>query len=62
MIDYVLGPFEAEERPVVERLVEAAADAVFVAIRQGLGAAMNRFNGSVLRDEEGTPSDAARKI
>jgi PTH1 family peptidyl-tRNA hydrolase len=55
-IDYVLASFTAEELPVVQDLVDLAADAAECWLRDGIGVAMNRFNGlqageSVLRKE-----------
>lgn len=42
--DYVLSPFEEEEKPVIGRVLEAAADAVILILRRGLGQAMNEYN------------------
>lgn len=42
--DYVLGRFFEEERPVVEKAVARAADAVKCAIDKGALSAMNLFN------------------
>jgi PTH1 family peptidyl-tRNA hydrolase len=42
--DYVLGRFFEEERPVVEKAIERAADAVKCAIDKGVLSAMNLFN------------------
>jgi peptidyl-tRNA hydrolase, PTH1 family len=42
--DYVLGRFFEEERPVVEKTIERAADAVKCAIDKGVLSAMNLFN------------------
>ena len=47
LADYVLEGFAPAERPVIESACELAADAVVVVIREGLPAAMNRFNGAV---------------
>ncbi len=44
LAEYVLAPFEEEERPAVEEMIKLAADAVAVGIFEGLGRAMNRFN------------------
>jgi PTH1 family peptidyl-tRNA hydrolase len=44
VVDYVLGGWSAEERPVVAAVVAAAADAAVMAVRAGVPAAMNRFN------------------
>ena len=43
-VDHVLGRFSPEERARVEETLEQAADAVQVWIREGIRAAMNRFN------------------
>jgi peptidyl-tRNA hydrolase, PTH1 family len=43
-VDYVLGKFFEEERPVVVSAVKRAADAVKCAIDNGLVSAMNTFN------------------
>lgn len=42
--DYVLSDFAASERPELELEIARAADAVEVLVRDGLGAAQNRFN------------------
>jgi len=43
-VDYVLGRFFEEERPLVEKSIVRAADAVKCAIDNGLLSAMNLFN------------------
>lgn len=43
-VDYVLGRFFEEERPVVEKTIARAADAVKCAIDKGVLSAMNLFN------------------
>ena len=42
---YVLSPFSPAERPVLEKVLEAAAEAVRVWRDEGLKAAQSRFNG-----------------
>ncbi len=42
--DYVLGRFFEEERPIVEKTIERAAEAVKWAIDKGVVSAMNTFN------------------
>lgn len=42
--DWVLGRFSAEEDPVVNKTVEAAAQAVKSIIAEGVEAAMNKYN------------------
>jgi PTH1 family peptidyl-tRNA hydrolase len=44
LADYVLDPFDLAELPLVERMVETAADAVLTFRREGIVAAMNEFN------------------
>ena len=43
-VDYVLGRFFEEERPVVEKTIARAADAVKWSIDKGVLSAMNTFN------------------
>ncbi|MCL6614927.1 MAG: aminoacyl-tRNA hydrolase [Firmicutes bacterium] len=43
--EYVLSPFTDEERGVFSATVERAVEGVHVFVREGLEAAMNRFNG-----------------
>lgn len=42
--DHVLSEFEADEIPVVDRVLEAAADAVFDTLRRGLEPTMSHYN------------------
>ena len=42
--DYVLSPFEEEEKPVIDKVLDAAADAVILILRRGLSQAMNEYN------------------
>lgn len=42
--DYVLAPFTAEEEGTVSAMLSTAADAVECIVRDGVVAAMNRFN------------------
>ena len=42
--DYVLSPFTAEQRPVMDEAVEEAVQAIRVYVSKGLTAAMNTFN------------------
>jgi PTH1 family peptidyl-tRNA hydrolase len=44
VVDWVLSPFDAADQRGVEQAVERAADAIEVALQQGLTAAMERFN------------------
>lgn len=43
-VQYVLSPFEDEERPAIEEAVGAAAEAALTFARDGLTAAMNQHN------------------
>lgn len=45
LADYVLSPFDEDERDAAEAMVARAAEAIEVALRDGLPAAMERFNG-----------------
>ncbi|MDT8390301.1 MAG: aminoacyl-tRNA hydrolase [Lentisphaeria bacterium] len=45
VVDHVLSAWTAEEQPLVERVLDAAADAVLFSLRRGVTAAMNAFNG-----------------
>jgi len=44
-INHVLGCFAGEEKKIIEESIEKAAEAVRIAVCEGLEAAMNRFNG-----------------
>ncbi len=45
--EYVLSPFEEEEKPVMEEAIRRAADAAVVFACEGILPAMNRFNQRV---------------
>jgi PTH1 family peptidyl-tRNA hydrolase len=45
LVEFVLAPFKAEERPAVEAMVARAADACEVWLAEGIEAAMRGFNG-----------------
>jgi PTH1 family peptidyl-tRNA hydrolase len=47
LADYVLAPFDEDELELVEGLVARGADAVVLALNEGLESAMNRLGGSV---------------
>ena len=42
--DYVLSPFSAQQQPVIEDALISASNAVLTYVRDGVDAAMNRFN------------------
>lgn len=43
-VDYVLGRFRPEEGPLIAAAIEAAADAAECWVREGIAAAMNKYN------------------
>ena len=43
-VDYVLAPFDDEERPAVDEAIDAAAEAALAFVREGLVPAMNQHN------------------
>ena len=45
-VSYVLGEFAADERPVIEDAADRAAEAVECVLRDGLIAAMDRYNAA----------------
>jgi peptidyl-tRNA hydrolase, PTH1 family len=45
LADYVLGGFDADERPVAADVIGRAADASELFVAEGIGVVMNRFNG-----------------
>jgi PTH1 family peptidyl-tRNA hydrolase len=45
LADFVLSPFAAEEREAVEEMIRRAAEACEAWVREGIDAAMGRFNG-----------------
>ena len=47
LADYVLGHFSPQEREVMDKAVERAADAIRMMITEDADAAMNEFNGKV---------------
>ena len=49
----VLAPFSSEEREIVSRLIEQAADCIDLILEKGVVAAMNRFNRRQPRDPDG---------
>lgn len=44
LVDYVLGRFESQERPLVDYAISSAADAVEEVLESGIENAMNKFN------------------
>jgi PTH1 family peptidyl-tRNA hydrolase len=46
-VEYVLEPFDAEQRAALEPLLERAADAAEAVLLEGVAPAMNRFNAGL---------------
>jgi PTH1 family peptidyl-tRNA hydrolase len=44
IVDYVLGDFTAEDKPVIEGTLQRVSDAIICLITEGLETAMNKFN------------------
>ena len=49
--NYVLGRFNAEETPLLEKVLDRAAGQIECWLSAGIGRAMNQFNGAVQRSE-----------
>ena len=64
-VDYVLSAWDAAERALADEMVEAAADAVLLAVRRGIDVAMNEYNSwspaSRSADDGGEPRQEQRK-
>lgn len=45
LISYVLSKFEGKEKDIIEKVYEAAAEAVVTIMGDGVQAAMNKYNG-----------------
>ncbi len=45
--DYVLQPFHANDRQLLDSVLDSAAEAALAFVRDGLETSMNRYNGSV---------------
>ncbi len=45
--DYVLQSFSAADQQILDSVLDSAAEAALLFVREGLDTAMNRFNGSV---------------
>ena len=66
-VSYVLGNFAAEERPVIEQATDLAVEAVECVLRDGLIAAMDRYNvaphaaaaATAPQTAQAAPSDAS---
>jgi peptidyl-tRNA hydrolase, PTH1 family len=52
---WVLSKFREDETALLNQVVEAAADALELALVEGLGVAMNRYNGVNLAVQEESP-------
>ena len=47
LAEYVTAPFESPQQPVAERMIAYAADAVEIAVLEGIQSAMSRYNGPI---------------
>ena len=59
MVDYVLSPASGEERGILEKVTDAAADAVILTLKRGLGFAATQYNArdyATVRDESAASS------
>ena len=45
---YVLGQFEPDRQPLVDKVIKTASEAVLFFAKNGIDSAMNRFNGIVI--------------
>lgn len=59
LADYVLSAFEPDETERVEDAIRGAADAVEEILPDGVGPAMNRWNGRVLSPEADGPDEGS---
>ncbi|MHC4997276.1 MAG: aminoacyl-tRNA hydrolase [Planctomycetota bacterium] len=59
LVDHVLGPFSAEERPVIDAQIATAADAAQWWVRSGLQAAMNKYNAAPAQDDDSSAGAGA---
>lgn len=50
--DYVLSPFTDREKPVLDKVLELAAEGILCFLEEGIDQAMNRFNGLRAAAEE----------
>lgn len=59
LVEHVLGPFSAEERPVIDAQIATAADAAQWWVRSGLTAAMNKYNAAPAQDDDSSAGAGA---
>lgn len=50
LADFVLSRFRQDEKDAIERTILAARDCAITFVREGANQAMNRYNGTVLKD------------
>ncbi len=60
-IAHVLSRFNADEQPVFDNVLEAAADAAICVLARGMGAAMNSFNGWSALPKETEPENSGEQ-
>lgn len=53
-VDFVLSPFAGDEKDLLEKVVDKAAEALKLALHRGLTVAMNAWNGIDMRVDEKT--------
>lgn len=59
--DYVLSAFDPEERELLEKVLDAAADSLVLALRRGVPAAMNAYNAKDFAAKAAEPGDEESK-
>lgn len=53
LADFVLSPFDDEELPVIDAVIDRVVEAIRAVSADGMSKAMSRFNGTVLEGESG---------
>jgi len=62
LADYVLGGFDADERPLVTEAIGRAADASELFVAEGIQAVMNRFNGPGDDEKSGGQAEGDKAV
>jgi PTH1 family peptidyl-tRNA hydrolase len=60
LADYVLGGFDADERPLVTEMIGRAANASELFVAEGVEAVMNRFNGPGDEEKPGGKAEGGK--
>ncbi len=58
-VEHVLSGYAEDELPALDRVLDLAVAAVLCAIRRGIVAAMNQYNGKLIEAEAGNESPSA---